>query len=140
MRQLCLVVALMAGAAGTASAQLAVTQPTEKLLVLPFVAAAADSAMSIVVTDAVRDRIAQVAKYKVVVVTKAKLCEALTASGFPCDGLLDDQQARQLARFLLVQAYLTGALTRRDGTLTAQVRVVDIGSSGMAVQTSRRAW
>ena len=83
MRQLCLVVALMAGAAGTASAQLAVTQPTEKLLVLPFVAAAADSAMSIVVTDAVRDRIAQVAKYKVVVVTKAKLCEALTASGFP---------------------------------------------------------
>jgi tetratricopeptide (TPR) repeat protein len=133
VRQLCLVVALMAGAAGTASAQLAVTQPTEKLLVLPFAAAAADSAMSIVVTDAVRDRIAQVAKYKVVVVTKAKLCEALTASGFPCDGLLDDQQARQLARFLSVQAYLTGALTRRDATLTAQVHVFDIGSSGMAV-------
>lgn len=132
MRQLRLVVALMAGAAGTASAQLAVSQPTEKLLVLPLAAAAADSATSIAVMDVVRDRIAQLAKYKVLVVTKAKLCEALTASGFPCDGLLDDQQARQLARFLQVQAYLTGTLTRRDATLTANVRVIDIGSSGMA--------
>ena len=132
MRQLCLVVALMAGAAGTASAQLAVTQPTEKLLVLPLAAAAADSATSIAVSDAVRERTAQLAKYKVMVVTKAKLCEALTASGFPCDGLLDEQQARQLARFLLVQAFVTGTLTRRDATLTANVRVVDISSSGMA--------
>jgi len=132
VRQLCLVVALMAGAAGTASAQLAVTQPTEKLLVLPLAAAAADSATSIAVSDAVRERTAQLAKYKVMVVTKAKLCEALTASGFPCDGLLDEQQARQLARFLQVQAFVTGTLTRRDATLTANVRVVDISSSGMA--------
>jgi tetratricopeptide (TPR) repeat protein len=122
----------MAGAAGTASAQLAVTQPTEKLLVLPLTPAAGDSATSIAVSDAVRERIGQLAKYKVVVVTKAKLCEALTASGFPCDGLLDDQQARQLARFLQVQAYVTGSLTRSGGTLTANVRVIDIGSSGMA--------
>ena len=132
MRQLCLVVALMAGAAGTASAQLAVTQPTEKLLVLPLVPAAGDSATSIALSDAVRERIGQLARYKVVVVTKAKLCEALTASGFPCDGLLDDQQARQLARFLQVQAYVTGSLTRSAGNLTANVRVIDIGSSGMA--------
>ncbi|MGH8630455.1 MAG: tetratricopeptide repeat protein [Burkholderiales bacterium] len=125
-------VALVAGAAGTASAQLAVTQPTEKLLVLPLTPAAGDSATSIAVSDAVRERIGQLAKYKVLVVTKAKLCEALTASGFPCDGLLDDQQARQLARFLQVQAYVTGSLTRRGGALTAHVRVIDIGSSGMA--------
>jgi tetratricopeptide (TPR) repeat protein/TolB-like protein len=125
-------VALMAGAVGTASAQLAVQQPTEKLLVLPFMAPAADSTTSIQLSDAVRDRIASLAKYKVLVVTKAKLCEALTASGFPCDGLLDDQQARQLARFLQVQAYVTGSLIRSGGTLTADVRVMDIGSSGMA--------
>ena len=132
MRQLGLVVALMAGAAGTASAQLAVQQPTEKLLVLPFAAATADSATSIALSDAVRDRISQLAKYKVVVITKAKLCEALTASGFPCDGLLDEQQARQLARFLSVQVYLTGSLTRSGAALTANVRVFDISSSGMA--------
>jgi len=132
VRQLCLVVALMAGAAGTAPAQLAVQQPTEKLLVLPLAAATADSATSIAVADAVRERIGQLAKYKVLVIPKAKLCEALQASGFPCDVLLDDQQAKQLARFLNVQAYLTGSLARRDATLTANVRVIDIGSSGMA--------
>jgi len=122
----------MAGAVGTASAQLAVQQPTEKLLVLPFTAASADSATSIQLADAVRDRITQLAKYKVLVITKAKLCEALTASGFPCDGLLDEQQARQLARFLQVQAYVHGSLTRSGGVLTANVRAFDIGSSGMA--------
>jgi len=122
----------MAGAVGTASAQLAVQQPTEKLLVLPFTAASADSATSIQLADAVRDRITQLAKYKVLVISKAKLCEALTASGFPCDGLLDEQQARQLARFLQVQAYVHGSLTRSGGVLTANVRAFDIGSSGMA--------
>jgi tetratricopeptide (TPR) repeat protein len=132
VRQLLLVVALLVGSAGTASAQLAVQQPTEKLLVLPFTAAPADSATSIALADAVRERIGQIAKYKVLVTTKAKLCEALVASGFPCDVLLDEQQARQLARFLQVQAYVTGSLVRRDATLIANVRVVDIASSGMA--------
>jgi len=127
-----LVVALMAGVAGSASAQLAVQVPTEKLLILAMTAAPPDSATSIALADAVRDRIGQLAKYKVLVITKAKLCEALTASGFPCDVLLDDQQARQLARFLSVSAYVTGSLTRRDATLTANVRVIDISSSGMA--------
>ena len=132
MRQFCLVVALIAGVAGSASAQLAVQVPDQKLLVLALTAAPADSATSIALADALRDRIAQLAKYKVLVITKAKLCEALTASGFPCDVLLDEQQARQLARFLSVSAYLTGSLTRRDATLTANVRVIDISSSGMA--------
>jgi tetratricopeptide (TPR) repeat protein len=131
VRQFGLVVALMAGAAGSASAQLAVQVPTEKLLILAMTAAPADSATSIALADAVRDRIGQLAKYKVLVITKAKLCEALTASGFPCDVLLDDQQARQLSRFLSVSAYTTGSLTRRDATLTANVRVIDISSSGM---------
>jgi len=132
VRQFCLVVALIAGVAGSASAQLAVQVPDQKLLVLALTAAPADSATSIALADALRDRIAQLAKYKVLVITKAKLCEALTASGFPCDVLLDEQQARQLARFLSVSAYLTGSLTHRDATLTANVRVIDISSSGMA--------
>lgn len=133
MRQVCLVVALMAGAAGSAAAQLAVQQPTEKLLILPFaISSPTDSATSIALADAVRDRIGQLAKYKVMVIPKAKLCEALQASGFPCDVLLDDQQARQLARFLSVQAYVTGTLTRSGATLTANIRVIDISSAGMA--------
>ena len=136
MRQFCLVVALMAAAAASASAQLAVQQPTEKLLVLPLAAAPADSATSIQLADALRDRIGQLAKYKVMVIPKAKLCEALQASGFPCDVLLDDQQAKQLARFLNVQAYVTGMLVRRDATLVANIRIIDISSSGMAATFS----
>jgi tetratricopeptide (TPR) repeat protein len=117
----------------TATAQLAVPQqPTQRLLVLPFQASAQDSAGSIALADAARDKLAALAKSKVQVVPKPKLCEALKASGFPCDGLLDDQQARQLARFLQVNAYVTGLYKKDGGNLSADVRLVDITSSGMA--------
>jgi len=126
-------VGLTIAVAATASAQLAAPQqPTERLLVLPFQASAADSAGSIALADAVRDRVTALAKSRVLVVPKAKLCEALKASGFPCDGLLDDQQARQLARFLQVHAYVTGDFQKSGGNLTASVRLIDISSSGMA--------
>ena len=133
MRALPLVLALSTAAAATATAQLAAPQqPTQRLLVLPFQASSADSAGSVALADAVRDRITALAKAKVTVVPKAKLCEALKASGFPCDGLLDDQQARQLARFLQVNAYVSGTYSKSGTTLTANVRMIDISSSGMA--------
>jgi Tfp pilus assembly protein PilF len=123
----------MVGVASTASAQLAApAPPSQRLLVLPFQASAADSAGSIALADAVRDRVTSLAKNKVMVVPKAKLCEALKASGFPCDGLLDDQQAKQLARFLQVHAYMTGRYAKRGAALQADVHVVDISSSGMS--------
>ncbi|HWC73415.1 MAG TPA: hypothetical protein VG454_05710 [Gemmatimonadales bacterium] len=133
MRALPLVMALSTVLAATGAAQLAAPQqPTQRLLVLPFQASAADSAGSIALADGVRDRITSLAKSRVQVVPKAKLCEALKASGFPCDGLLDDQQARQLARFLQVNAYVTGNYAKSGTTLTADVRLIDISSSGMA--------
>ncbi len=81
--------------------------------------------------DAARARLEQVAKYKVVVIPKAKLCDALKASDFACDVLLDDAQALLLARFLNVNAYTIGTLERGSG-LVAHLRVRDIGSSGYA--------
>jgi tetratricopeptide (TPR) repeat protein len=119
-------------AAANATAQLAVQQPTERFLVLPFQAAVTDSAASIALADAVRERLGQIAKSKVQVIPKAKLCEALKQSGFPCDGLLTDEQARQLARFLQVHSYLTGDFQKSGAELSADVRMVDIASSGMA--------
>src|ERR1041384_2805751 len=119
-------------AAANATAQLAVQQPTERFLLLPFQAAATDSAASIALADAVRERLGQIAKSKVQVIPKAKLCEALKQSGFPCDGLLTDEQARQLARFLQVHSYLTGDFQKSGAELSADVRMVDIASSGMA--------
>ena len=133
MRAIQFVVALMLGVTTAALAQLAAPQaPSQRLLVLPFQASATDSAGSIAFTDAVRDRVNALAKNKVMVVPKAKLCEALKASGFPCDGLLDDQQAKQLARFLQVHAYLTGTYSKKGTTLRADVHVIDIASSGMS--------
>ena len=134
MRALQLAVAVTIGVATTATAQqlAAPQQPTERLLILPFMASSADSATSIALSDAVRDRVTQLVKSKVTVVPKAKLCEALGQSGFPCNGLLDDQQARQLARFLQVHAYVTGSFAKSGTTLTADVQMIDIGSSGIA--------
>jgi len=127
-------VALTIGVATTAPAQqlAAPQQPTVRLLVLPFMAASADSAMSVAIGDAVRDRVNALVKSKVLVVPKAKLCEALQQSGFPCNGLLDDSQARQLARFLQVHAYVTGTFVKSGANLTADVQMIDIGSSGIA--------
>jgi len=133
VRALQFAVALTIGAATTAPAQqlAAPQQPTVRLLILPFMASPADSAMSIAVSDAVRDRVNALVKSKVMVVPKAKLCEALQQSGFPCNGLLDDQQARQLARFLQVHSYVTGTFVKNGANLTADVQMVDIGSSGI---------
>ncbi len=134
MRALQFVVALTVGVATTAVAQLAAPQqPSERLLILPLMwGTSADSAGVITLSDAVRDRVTQLVKNKVLVVTKAKLCEALLQSGFGCNGLLDDQQARQLARFLQVHAYVTGAYSKSGANLGADVQMIDIASSGIA--------
>jgi tetratricopeptide (TPR) repeat protein len=125
--------ALLCGVADLVGAQLAVSQPQEQILLLPLaVGRAEDSAASVKTMDLARERLTAIARYRIVVVPKAKLCEALQASGFGCDGLLDDQQARQLARFLRVSAYTTGRLERADAALAARLRVVDISSSGLA--------
>ncbi|MGH2668704.1 MAG: tetratricopeptide repeat protein, partial [bacterium] len=72
----------------------------------------------------------------ILTLTKKQLCEVLAQSGFACDGLLDDQQAKQLARHLSVNAYVWGSLGRSGGTLVANVRVFDVGGSGMAASFS----
>jgi len=131
VRAVRLAIALALGFGGAARGQLAITQPTTKLLILPLgVNSPADSGVSMATMDLARDRLTVLARYKVIVVPKAKLCEALKASGFPCDLVLDDAQARELARFLNVHAYTTGLIEHSKSALTARVRVVDIGSSG----------
>lgn len=134
MRALQFALALSVGGAIAAAAQqlAAPQQPSVRLLVLPFQSSSADSAASIAVSDAVRNRVNSLVKSKVMVVPKEKLCEALKQSGFPCDGLLDDQQARQLARFLQVHAYTTGSFVKNGTSLNAEVQLIDIGSSGIA--------
>ena len=132
MRILRLVAGLVCIAA-SARAQLATQQPSIKVLVLPLtVKTPPDSALSIAAMDVAREKLGSMARYKVQVIPKPKLCEALAASDYACNVLLDETQANQLARFLNVNAYTTGALERSGNTPTATIRVRDIGSSGMA--------
>ncbi|HEV2751656.1 MAG TPA: tetratricopeptide repeat protein [Gemmatimonadales bacterium] len=136
MRILPVVVALGCIAAA-APAQQGYQPPAMKLLVLPLMAKTpTDSAMSIAVMDVARDKLGQMARSKAQVIAKPKLCEALKASDYPCDVLLDETQANQLARFLTVNAYTTGTVERSNGALGATIRVRDIGSSGMAALVS----
>ena len=120
-------------APAAAPAQIAYTPPAEKLLVLPLmVKTSADSAVSIAVMDVAREKLGSMARSRVQVIPKPKLCEALKASDYPCDVLLDETQANQLGRFLSVNAYTTGTLERSSPALVARIRIRDIGSSGMA--------
>jgi len=125
--------ALAVIATAPVEAQLAVTLPTEKLLLVPLpVTGGADSALSVRAMDVARERLSKLVASKVIVIPKPKICEALSASGFTCDGLMDDQQARQLARFLQVDAYDVGTLSRDGSALAARIRLLDIGGSGFA--------
>jgi tetratricopeptide (TPR) repeat protein len=129
VRPLVLLAVVSLVARASAAGQLAITQPTEKLLLLPLPASAADSAASIQLMDAARDRLSQLARYKALIIPKPKICEALTASGFPCDALLEDQQVGQLARVLGVNSYDIGTLVRGADGYRANIRIIS-GSSG----------
>src|SRR4029077_3200664 len=95
--------------------------PSMKLLVLPLTAKTpTDSAMSVAVMDAAREKLGGVARSQVQVLPTPKLCEALKASDYPCDVLLDETQASQLARFLTVNAYTPRTIERRSGSLAAK--------------------
>jgi tetratricopeptide (TPR) repeat protein len=135
VRVLRVLAVLTLGAAVGAQAQLAVQQPTEKLLVLPLSASPMDSAANIATMDAARARLVQLARYKAMVVPKAKICEALQQSGFPCDGLMSDVQAGQLARALGINSYTTGSLERAGGQYIARIHIVS-GGSGFAATFS----
>ena len=133
MRVLRLVAVLALGAAPVASAQLAITQPTEKLLLVPLPGmGAGDSAASIAVMDLARDRVLQLARYKVQVIPKSKICEALQSSGFPCDYILDPTQAALLARSFLTNSYDVGSFSHTGNAYTARVRVMSTQGSGFA--------
>ena len=139
MRVLRLVALLGFGAAGVASAQLAAPAPTEKLLLLPLpVAVAGDSTTSVTVMDAARNRVNSMVRYKVYVVPKTKLCEALSASGFPCDVLMPQQQAAQLSKFLGVPSYNIGRLARAGSAITADMRLVSTTGAGFSASFSAR--
>lgn len=138
MRVLRLLVVLTLSGASVAAAQLAVpqTQNLEKLLILNVpVDPPSDSLVAVAVIDAFRERLLGMARYKVMVIPKAKICEALTQSGFPCTALLTEQQASQLAKALGVNSYNIGRVSHSGGHLGASVRIIS-GGAGFSTSFS----
>jgi tetratricopeptide (TPR) repeat protein len=136
-----LIAVLTLGGAGAAAAQLPApqTQNLERLLILNVPAEpASDSAAAVAVIDAMRDRLIQLARYKVTVIPRAKICEALLQSGFPCTALLTDQQASQLSKALGVNSYNIGHVGRSGGRLGAAVRIIS-GGAGFSTSFSAEA-
>src|SRR3989442_12272948 len=105
------VAGLTVTAAAAAPAQLAVQQPTEKLLLLPLAAKTpTDSVTSVAGMDLAREKLAQLVRYKVMVGPKQKLCEALKSSDFTCDVRLYESTSNQFANFLMCNPSNTGTL------------------------------
>ena len=131
-----LTLAVAAGAfflPGAAQGQLAVQRSTETVLVLPPIPKnSADSTFAVQVGDAVRKKLDGKLRLKLRIVDKAKMGEALASSGFPVDAILDDNGASQLARFINVDAYLTGLVERNSTTPRLSLRLVDNRRSGLS--------
>lgn len=121
------------GAVTPAAAQ--VNRPpvqTERVLVLaPLPAEPADSAYAVAFGDEFRSRLEGKTRRELNVITKDKIGEALEASGFSRDALLDDNAANQLARFLQSDAYVVGRL-ETNPTPKVDIHFIDIRRSGLA--------
>jgi len=113
-------------------AQLAAPQaPSQRLLVLPFEASAADSAGSIALADLVRDRLTALTKNKVWWCPKPSCARRSRLRDFPATACSTISR-RANSRFLQVHAYLTGKYVKEGSSLRADVHLIDIASSGMS--------
>ena len=105
---------------------------TQTVLVLPpMPGKGADSAFAIQLGDAIRKRMDGKLRLKLRVVTKEKMSEALGSSGFSPDAILDENGASQLARFVNVDAYITGRVDRNSNP-KVRLRLVDNRHSGLS--------
>lgn len=112
-------------------AQLQRRGPTERILVLPLsISEDGDSLFSIEFTDLVRERLASVARFRINVIPKAQISEALVASGFDKNAILDLSTSQQLARFLSADALSVGEVSRTNGSRHVEFRLLDVNRSG----------
>src|SRR5438128_2014284 len=116
-----------------ATGQLAVARSNQSLLILPPVPSKpADSAYAVQLGDAMRKKVEGKLRLKLNVVKKEKMAEALKSSGFEADAILDENGASQLARFMNVDAYMTGHLSKNGNATQLNLRLVDGRRSGLS--------
>ena len=111
---------------------------TERVLVVaPIPADPGDSAYAVVFGDELRKGLEGKARRQLSVVTKEKMGEALEASGFSRDALLDDNAANQLARFLQADAYVVGRI-EANPVPKADVHLIEVRLPPGAIGGRRR--
>lgn len=129
--------AVFAASLGPASAGAQVSRPQQtmqldRLLVLsPLPVDPADSAMAVAIGDELRSRMEGKTRRQMNVIGKDRIGEALEASGFSREALLDAGASEQLARFLQADAYITGRIEQNSAP-AAHLRLVDIRRTGLS--------
>lgn len=127
--------ATLAGAFAPVSAQAGrqqVQQQLDRLLVLaPVPVDPGDSANAIAIGDEFRSRMEGKTRRQMNVVAKDRIGEALEASGFSREALLDASASEQLARFLQADAYILGRVEQNSSPMV-HMRLVDIRRTGLS--------
>ncbi len=107
-------------------------QQLDRLLVLPPLPVdPGDSAMAVAIGDEFRSRMEGKTRRQMNVIAKERIGEALEASGFSREALLDLSASEQLARFLQADAYIVGRLDYGSAP-TVHLRLVDIRRTGLS--------
>ena len=111
-RSLALVALGVLSAAAPATAQRVSVTSTDavRLVVVPLARSDRDSAMSVVVANAIRDRLTIAWAQRFNVVSKRVIDTNLVSSGFQVDMPLDPAMARQLARLLNARLLVEGVI------------------------------
>lgn len=113
------------------AAQLRRQAPSEKLLLMPpIVSQPTDSTFSIELASLLRDRIASVSRFRIAVIQTPAIYEALTASGYQPNAILDMSNSQQLARFFSANALAVGEVVRNGEARKVEYRVLDVNRSG----------
>lgn len=112
-----------------------------KLLVLPFVRDAQDSALSLSIADAVRERLRTNHLDKFNTIPRNILCQNLQESGFQCDVPLEPATIRQLNRFMNVKLAIEASMIRRpNDSILIVARLYEAqGNNPQATSTSLMA-
>ena len=105
----------------------------ERVLVLPPLPMdGTDTSYAITFASELRNRMAAKYRFRLSVIPSETICEALQASGFDCDGILDPQNADPLARFLQASGYIVGWVDHGRDSTRVSVRLVDRARSGLS--------
>ncbi len=121
----------LATSRGEAQAGRAPVQTERVLLVAPMPADPGDSVYAVTFGDQLRKGMEGKSRRQLTVVSKDKIGEALEASGFSRDALLDDNAANQLARFLQADAYVVGRI-EANPVPKADIHLVELRRSGLS--------